>query len=413
MIKLSIKNYWPFFLGLFLGIYFISLNVLGKTLLYLPGDLGDTRFVIYLLEHFYQYITGNVDYYWGAPFFVPAPDVLTFSENLLGVAPLFAMFRKLGFDVETSFQFWYLLLVVLNYSSSYVFLNKLFNNKYAAVIGAMLFAFSMALQGQLEHAQTFPRFCIPLALLFATEFIQTFKARYFFLMCSTLVIQMYCTIYLGMMLIIPLLIFLAISLLSHYKDYLKHVTDIKWLGYVLLGLAVNGAALYYLLKPYTQRADRTGYTPWEIVHDNVPRLESYFFSRPGSFLWSAFENTADYLPRFYNQYLFIGGLGILLCTVFILFAIKKIIDNRNSIQSFIQKPIVLLGLTALCTYLLYLRVGDFTLYKGVFSLPGYGSIRAVPRIINIELMFVAIAAAYVLAWFFSSIKKYAALAFVL
>ncbi|NNC86675.1 MAG: hypothetical protein HKN75_11395, partial [Bacteroidia bacterium] len=100
-------------------------------------------------------------------------------------------------------------------------------------------------------------------------------------------------------------------------------------------------------------------------------------------------------------------------TVFILFAIKKIIDNRNSIQSFIQKPIVLLGLTALCTYLLYLRVGDFTLYKGVFSLPGYGSIRAVPRIINIELMFVAIAAAYVLSWFFKSLKKYAALAFVL
>lgn len=38
------NNSWPFLLGLLLGLYFITLNVVGHKLQYFPGDLGDGRF---------------------------------------------------------------------------------------------------------------------------------------------------------------------------------------------------------------------------------------------------------------------------------------------------------------------------------------------------------------------------------
>ena len=58
-----------------------------------PGDLGDARFNNYVLEHFYQWISGTVQGYWNAAFFYPYSGTMAFSDTLLGSAPLYALFR--------------------------------------------------------------------------------------------------------------------------------------------------------------------------------------------------------------------------------------------------------------------------------------------------------------------------------
>ncbi len=154
-------NYFPFLLGLALGVFFVTLELLGFNLAFLPGDLGDTRFNIYLLEHAHQYFfTGTVpaESYRDAPFMYSQESAITFSDNLLGSFFIYSLFRLLGSDIYLAFQWWVIVVTVLNYSSAYVFINYLLKNRYAATLGAVIFAFSIALIGQYAHVQTFPRF---------------------------------------------------------------------------------------------------------------------------------------------------------------------------------------------------------------------------------------------------------------
>ena len=101
--------------------------------------------------------------------------IIAYSDNLLGSAPIYSFFRLLGLDQFNAYQGWVVVLSILNYSFAYLFISKISNNKYAAVIGAMVFAFSIALQSQITHVQTFPRFPIPLAFLMAVYFFETLK----------------------------------------------------------------------------------------------------------------------------------------------------------------------------------------------------------------------------------------------
>jgi hypothetical protein len=56
-------------LALFLGLALI-VQSLGLNLSRMPGDLGDTRFNVYILEHFMKWISQTNQSYWDAPFFL-------------------------------------------------------------------------------------------------------------------------------------------------------------------------------------------------------------------------------------------------------------------------------------------------------------------------------------------------------
>ena len=146
----------------------------------MPGDLGDGRFNNYILEHNFQYLIGNIESYWNAPFMFPVKQVICYSDNLMGSSPFYIIFRFLHFDREFSYQAWILVICILNYLSCYIFLWEWTKNKYAAVLGAFIFAFSIALQSQVTHTQVFPRFCIPLSFLMLLLFIREFHVKYFF-----------------------------------------------------------------------------------------------------------------------------------------------------------------------------------------------------------------------------------------
>jgi len=86
----------------------------------IPGDLGDARFNNYVLEHFHQYVGGGVESFWDAPFMHPEENVIARSDNLLGTAPIYDAFRRLGWDRENAFQLWILVLFALNYWGAFV-----------------------------------------------------------------------------------------------------------------------------------------------------------------------------------------------------------------------------------------------------------------------------------------------------
>src|SRR3981081_1739179 len=72
----------------------------------IPGDLGDTRFNMCVLEHGFRWIKGIDKSFWSAHFLYPATNVIAYSDNHLGTVLFYAFFRFLGLDRETAYQGW-------------------------------------------------------------------------------------------------------------------------------------------------------------------------------------------------------------------------------------------------------------------------------------------------------------------
>jgi hypothetical protein len=387
-------KYLPFVAGLFAGIYFISLNVTGKHFEFFPGDLIDGRFNNYLLEHVYRFFTGKESSFWDAPFMFPEEKVITYSDNLLGSAPFYCVFRLLGADRETSFQLWYLLVTTLNYAAAYLLLNHVFRNRYAAVCGAMVFAFSMALHSQVGHAQTFPRYGIPLAFLMLLKFHETLKPRHFSGALFFLAYQMYCGIYLGFLLAVPFFIFVLSGAFSQWPRIKLRLKERRWILQLLGAALVNLLFLLPLLIPYFERARQTGFYPYENVLSSIPTIKSYLFSWRGSLFWEPLNEMCISYPAFWDHEIFAGGIATLAFVVVLVLMLlgwgSKKIAGRVAMSSETK----LIMISGLITFIIFLRIGDFSLYRIIYAVPGFGSMRALQRVINIELLFFAIAVSF-------------------
>jgi len=388
--QLNILQGWPYLLGLILGLYFITLNIVGIDFAYIPGDLGDGRFNVYILEHAHQYFSGNLDSFWNAPFMYPEKEIITFSDNLLGTAPLYSIFRVFGADIFTAFQLWFVLIAILNYSTCYLFLNWLLKNRYAAVLGAFVFAFSIALQSQMTHAQTFPRFFIPLAIWMTLLFFENLKPKYLFLALFFTVFQFYSGIYLGFMLTIPLMFIVLIFFIKKRKDILQQFKQINWIIKVILTLVLNVFLLLILMLPYYNRSLQVGDNQFSYVIETIPLFKSYLFCQPGSPIYGFLIHVGSELNASWDHHIFTGAIALLsLVSFFIIIVFRK----KWKIQ--LSSNIVILAIAGALTFLFVVRINEFTLYTLIFYLPGFGSMRSITRIINIELLFFGIGVAVV------------------
>jgi len=107
----------------------------------IPGDLGDSRFNLLVLEHGYQsFVRGTYD--WPSPGqFYPATETLGWSDTHLGTLPLFAIPRLLGLSPERALQFWFLVVAALNLLSAQQLLREGgVGNGWAAPLGVTAFA---------------------------------------------------------------------------------------------------------------------------------------------------------------------------------------------------------------------------------------------------------------------------------
>ena len=374
----AIRENIPLVLALVLGLVVMPISLLGWDLSFIPGDLGDTRFNIYLLEHGYQFLSGKIVWYWNAPFMYPVENVITISDNLLGTLPIYSVFRVLGLDSFTSFQCWVITIFALNFLAAYWLFNWLFKNAYAAALAAFIFAFSISLQSQMSHAQVFARFFIPLAFLFIFKFGKEPKPKYFFLAALCIVGQFYCGIYLGMLTLLPFAVVTIILIVWRYEVLLQEIKKLKWWGFIVASFAINATLLFKLMWPYYQRSLMSLPSSFENIFVSIPKLTSYVYAKSGSVLWKSLDRIGVDLPAWYDHQLF-PGLFVcisLIATIFILLKYKE--KNRLEIS--------LLFIAGLITLLFFIRIGDFTLYKYIHKIPGFQSLRSLTRIIGIDLL---------------------------
>lgn len=393
----AFQNNIPFLSAILIGLIVMPIALLGFDFSYYPGDLGDARFNIYLLEHGYQFLLGKHEWYWNAPFMYPVENVITISDNLLGTVPVYSVFRILGFNTFTSFQLWFITLFALNFAAAYWMFNWLFKNRYSAAAAAFVFAFSISLQSQMSHAQVFARFFIPLAFLFIFKFGKDLKPKYFFLATLCMVGQFYCGIYLGMLTILPFIVVTLIVLVWRYKLLLQNIKKLKWWGLMAASVIVNAALLFKLMWPYYQRSLTSLPDSYENIFVSLPKLISYVFAKNGSLLWESLEIITTDIPTWYDHQLFPGIFVCVSLVVSIFLLIKT--RKRNQLE---MRVLFIVGLF---TLLFFIRIGDYTLYQYIYKIPGFHSLRSLTRIIGVDLILFGLATGILVKYIIEKFPK--------
>ncbi len=380
------KRLIPFilpFLLLLVGLYLVPIKIFDAGFSKMPGDLGDTRFNNYILEHGHKVLTGKTDKYWDAPFMYPYKNVIALSDNLLGTVPVYSVFRMSGMDRDTAFQYWILVMFALNFICCFYALNKWSKNVILASVGAYIFAFSLYNVGQIGHAQIFPKFMVPLIFYWCWKYLTERQVKYFLLTALALVYQFYCGIYLGFF-SVYILLFLIIAYFVTFKDwaFFHQFKKLKTTGYHLAIIVFAGFLLIPLMKPYLDVAHTLGMRKFENTVSSIPRLESYFFPPYATYFWGyLYEQSAYAFQDWWDHVLFIGFLpwiGIL----FIPFVLSS---KENELSK--RKLIACLSLALFLSFIFCLNLGEFTLYRIIFEIPGFSSMRAINRVINTEIIF--------------------------
>jgi hypothetical protein len=396
-----------FVLLLLAGLYFVPLRIFGPDFDRVPGDFGDARFNNYILEHGHQFLTGKISSYWNASFMYPEKDVISYSDNLLGVVPLYSVFRILSFDESTSLQFLVFCVFVLNFLCAYFVFKKFEFKNLSAAVGAYIFSFSLPVIGQINHLQVLPCFMVPWAFWGLINYFQTLKIKPLLICSFSLVVQFYCGMYIGFLLALALIIVAIIytltNLISRKRDGdLK--TKIIWRHQIIFLLAaavIFLPAISPLLKPYYERSVVSGMRGYDEIKAALPLPESYLIPFEKSVVWNFLFKLIPHPQNYWDHLLFPGGLALIffLSIPVLLFIARDKIPHANLLVIFWTSLLILILLT--------MKFGqhDYSLFKSVRRLPGFSSMRAMNRVIIVELFFFAIISCFAVEYFISRFKK--------
>lgn len=371
------------FLFFLIGIWYFCIRILGVNFEYIPGDLGDSRYINYLLEHGYQWIAGTTPSFWTAGFMYPFENSLALSDNMLGTLPMYAVWRFFGCSQETSYQLWWVTVCALNYWSAYFVLKKWFNRWELAVIGAWIFAFTVFNLGQLNYMQMIIRFMVPVVIYASIRLVDTGSWKFLALYSLGIVYQFYSVIYTGFFLMYfsLLLIFVYVVLTKKWTFFLP-LFHRKQVIYSVTVIIVATTALGWLMLPYYEISKLFGLRYYDEVKWYVPVTLSYLYVHPASHAWHSLSIYCQpNVPSFWIHFAFPGMIPLLAFVAFpfiVLFSkIKRLPTSRLMMAT---------GITALLILLLYTRTySGYTLYALLFKLPGMNSMRVLSRFMNVEL----------------------------
>lgn len=355
------------------------------------GLQRDPRLVNYTLEHGYRWVMRYPLHsdFWQTPLFYPYPNVTAFTDLLVGLGPLYWIWRWLGAEPDTAFQLWLLLCWSLNFWVAYLLLRRGFEvGRMPGSLGATLVAFSGAQVTRLHHPQLIPLF---LVLLGTLSVLRIFSSRrpaarrgWLVVLLASIVLQAYTAFYpfffFGLLLALALA--WGLTLRAPRERLFGLVRD----DAVLVGGALLLAAL--LLAPLALRylavADELGLRPFMTKY--APRPASWFLLGEDNYLFGWLQRTGGPFASLSDME-HSAGIGFLSP----LFALWGLLAAR-------RRPAASILLLATASMMLIATMfGDFSLWRWVHAhVPGAGGIRAIARASMILSLAVPIGAALLL-----------------
>src|SRR5262245_39641757 len=175
----------------------------------LQPEAGDILLNNDFLEHSYRWAfdRGYPFSLWSPGFYYPTPYVFTYSETLIGTAPLYWLLR-VGFSETVACQLWIMITYALNFAAMAVVLRWFGVNTVLTAAGAYVFAFGLIRVDHLTHQQLMPQYFSPFAVWNAWAFLREPSARRWALVMALCGLQILAGLHLGWFLGFRLFIFI-------------------------------------------------------------------------------------------------------------------------------------------------------------------------------------------------------------
>ena len=377
---------WPLLLCV-LGILATGYPTLISGFAEVQGGLGDPLLVNFILEHSYRWVAGMplAEDLWSPPVFYPVRGVATYTDLLLGSAPLYWPWRFIGCGPHTAYQLWMLCCWSINFLACYLLLRRGFRTSaFAASLGAALFAFGSPRIANVMHQQLVVQFFLVVSIWAAIELVrlsdrpQVSSRNWLWVgvLFTGLLLQFITAFYPLFFALFATVAALAAAVLSApSRQVLLRVLRQNALPLTVFAVLATAAAAPVLLR-YLKSAEILGYRDY--FPRTLPRLASWFLLGDSNLIYGRLHDAPllrDFaMPRHHN------GIGFVTTA---LAAIGLWKGRRNRAVQFL-----LIGLAALFVFTLRLP-GDLSLWQVVREvMPGAASLRAVARV-GMMIMFPA------------------------
>jgi len=131
----------------------------------MPGDIGDTRFVMYILENYYQSLLGHAQVTSPAMFY-PVQGLLGYTDANAAAVPVFSFFRLVGFDMYDAFQTSGMVCDLMAWLFCFLLFKKgLGLDAFPASVGSAFYCFNNIRYNQINHFDLQMQFLLPLIIL--------------------------------------------------------------------------------------------------------------------------------------------------------------------------------------------------------------------------------------------------------
>ncbi len=369
------------FLGLGSGLL-LRVYITGQAM---PGDLGDARFNLAVLEFFYRNLAallhGRPTGFLNAPFFYPWPKVTNFSDTFWGDGETYALARALGAGELASFRAWFVAGFVLTYAATFLSLRALGLRAWGAAAGAFLFTFPLPMTAQFGHAQLIYRLWVPPAFVAFDRLLTRASLRAGAACVLFAALQFAASVYLGLFLCLLLASHtVAVLLVGRDRLALPSPASVRalrpsarwetWMVFIV-GLII----LAVVMVPYHAVQSLYGFgRSWPEVATLLPRPGSFLLTNV-SRIWPDLSSDFPY-PAVWEQQLF-PGLSAIIPPIW--FLISPSARRR-------QPQAAALLVTILIFFLLTIDVRGHTIYRLIYPVPGFSAIRAMCRVILVMML---------------------------
>lgn len=361
-----------------------------------PGDLGDARFNIYILEHVFRWLSGEESSLLSPAMFWPYPYVLAFSDTHAGTAWVYALLRSGGLDPYQSFSTWVVLGYFASYAAAYHVARKFGLAPVVAGAFAFAFAFSLPAMAKLGHAQLAWRVAVPYCFWFALRFAEDGAPRHLFAFIVAIAVQTLINVYLGVFAaMLCALLFVAcfiaedgLSPRSWWRRLRTTASNLRrlagadrlWAGVAAIGLVALAIVMGF--HAYVAALYGLGRS-WAETGMMVARPQSYLMMDALPY-WQPVSRSVPDVPVRGEHQIFLGVPLTLLAVVALIYVVVRwrVVDTR----------LRALALSILAALLLFTAIDGYSLFWLAAHLPGVNSIRAVARYMTVLAFPVAILA---------------------
>ena len=323
--------------GLVCGLYF-------QTLVFSPGlfwrDAFDGRLILWILEHGrLKLLSGAFTSYFQAMQFFPYQNSLAFSDSLIGMAPIYTVWRTVFSEI-----------VALNLTLASILavaailldrqLRALGVKPLARVLATVVALSSFPMFAVMGHFQLFGLLFVPVVLLLVARILLFGEGGLYVELFLTIGFGTAIAMYLPFMLFFVLL---PIGLV-YWRLVPRLLANLTMKDMVAAAAFV--AAMTALMIPYIVLQKKFTPIPLPEVHFYAARLSSFFMLTPANFIYPNLSVAAGDWERSYSP----GAVGIVCLVACLLLVHRSLRQSQGAVATNQQRLLVFAGLVFLLAW---------------------------------------------------------------